>query len=544
MIKNTTIYHFFDKEYKGSNHLILFMLCFKGFSFTLLVLLINQISTRIMTNQSIDIPLFFLYIVTLIGIYYTSHYTMTQTSDITIKTVRKVRIRLIDKIRATELQFLENMGKGEIFTHINQDTDLINQGMQEVLIVIDSIIRCLLLALYIAFLSPSGFILLGSFIVILYGIFWFNYIEVQRKLYIAKTNEAIFFDLLDDLLYGFNELKLNTTKNNALFDDLREVSKQSRQLKIEAGLKSNQNTALAFFVYLMLLAVAAILIPLFTNMDSNSAVGIVTIILFIFAPLNAISRGFPFIMRLNVAIKNLEKLETTIDTFHTKQLTPNNYYHFNQIALCSVSFQYKNNRGKVLFSLPSINLIIQQGETLFITGDNGSGKSTLIKLLTGLYYPEPEPESGIYLDNQLITKQDYPAYRELFSIIFTDLHLFKKLYGLEQLDQQQVDQLLEKMLLQEKTRYIEDRFSHTDLSTGQQKRLAYINILLENKPICVLDEWAADQDPLFKKYFYEKLLKDLKRMGKTVIVVTHDDQYFMYADKILIMEKGKIISKS
>jgi len=81
-----------------------------------------------------------------------------------------------------------------------------------------------------------------------------------------------------------------------------------------------------------------------------------------------------------------------------------------------------------------------------------------------------------------------------------------------------------------------------NLSTGQKKRLAFIVAVLRKHPICIFDELAADQDPQFRKYFYEKVLQDLKAQGRTIIVVSHDEQYFNCADRVLKLEDGKIMN--
>lgn len=176
---------------------------------------------------------------------------------------------------------------------------------------------------------------------------------------------------------------------------------------------------------------------------------------------------------------------------------------------------------------------------MFIVGGNGSGKSTLLKLLVGLYYPL---SGSIYINDKLLESDDYIHYRELYSTIFTDFHLFERLYGIEDVDYRRVDELLKTMGLSKKTTFKNNGFSNTDLSTGQKKRLAYIASVLEDKQIYIFDEWAADQDPEFRQYFYEILLKDLKSKGKTVIAVSHDDRYFFAADKIIKIEYGRIIN--
>jgi multidrug/microcin transport system ATP-binding/permease protein len=95
---------------------------------------------------------------------------------------------------------------------------------------------------------------------------------------------------------------------------------------------------------------------------------------------------------------------------------------------------------------------------------------------------------------------------------------------------------LEKIVLDDK-----DASARRKFSKGQSKRMSLIFALLENKPILVLDEWAADQDPHFRKFFYEELIPKLKREGKTIIAVTHDDAYFNQADRIIKFDYGKIV---
>ncbi|MCK5926529.1 MAG: ATP-binding cassette domain-containing protein, partial [Methylococcales bacterium] len=163
---------------------------------------------------------------------------------------------------------------------------------------------------------------------------------------------------------------------------------------------------------------------------------------------------------------------------------------------------------------------------------------TFLKLLVGLYYPT---EGAIYVDDDVIDDYNYQDYRELFSIIFTDFHLFDRLYGVENIESEQVNFWLKKMRMDKITRFKNGRFTNTDLSTGQRKRLAFIAAILEDKPILILDEFAADQDPDFRKYFYETVLLELKSMGKTVIAVTHDDHYFHISDRVLKMDGGQLI---
>ena len=148
------------------------------------------------------------------------------------------------------------------------------------------------------------------------------------------------------------------------------------------------------------------------------------------------------------------------------------------------------------------------------------------------------------VDDEVLDHDLYHNYRELFSIIFTDFHLFDRLYGLEEVDRKKVKSLLAKMELSLKTNYRDGAFTTTDLSTGQRKRLAYVAAMLDDKQIYVFDEWAADQDPVFRKFFYEVLLPELRDQGKTIIAVTHDDKYFSSADRVLKMDEGVLVDYS
>ncbi|MEM9491994.1 MAG: ATP-binding cassette domain-containing protein, partial [Myxococcota bacterium] len=166
------------------------------------------------------------------------------------------------------------------------------------------------------------------------------------------------------------------------------------------------------------------------------------------------------------------------------------------------------------------------------------GKSSLVCLATALYHPEA---GEIRVDDTLVDRTNIKGYRELFSAIFASFHLFDRLYGMPQVPRPVVRRLLEKMNLESKTDFVDGRFTNLELSTGQRKRLAMIVALLEDKPIYVFDEWAAEQDPQFKEYFYDELLPELKQNGKTIIVVSHDDRYFHIADTLIKMEFGRIV---
>jgi putative ATP-binding cassette transporter len=201
-------------------------------------------------------------------------------------------------------------------------------------------------------------------------------------------------------------------------------------------------------------------------------------------------------------------------------------------------FQYPDRGTGSVFRLGPVDLEARAGEILFIVGGNGSGKSTLLKALTGLYHPQ---SGSITLDDTLLAQDSAVWYRSHFAAVFSEYHLFERLYGLYDVAPERVRELLATMQISDKTAFENGRFTTLDLSHGQRKRLALLVAILEDRPILVLDEWAADQDPPFRRYFYEELLPSLKREGRTIIAVTHDDKYFGMADRVVKMEYGEFV---
>ena len=464
---------------------------------------------------------------------------MNATSILTGELVRKVRIDILEKIRFTELRFIESIGKGEIYNRLTEDTGVLFRTAPTLIMSIEGIVSFVSIFIYMMFISFHGALLMILLMALSVVAYSFASIPVKKKMTLSQYKEAELLDRLNDVLTGFKEIKINQAKNEALYRDYKAIAKEAQTLKSDAMITLNDTFLLVNASFLCLIGVIVFLLPLIDVIDNDHVVGLASSLLFLWGPMMMGISIMPQYFRVSVSIANIDKLNALIDDFdlHIPDVVPE-APDFQSISLKSVEFRYAGKNGDILFQMGPVDFSFKKGEVIYIIGGNGSGKSTLMKLLTGLYYPD---EGEIAIDGRVISRDAFTGYRELFSTIFTDFYIFKKLYGLEEIDEDNVNELLRTMGLHKKTKYAESRFSTTSLSTGQRKRLAYIAGLLENKSIYLFDEWAADQDPEFRKRFYNTFINDMRAMGKTVIAVSHDDRYFDTADRIIKMAEGKII---
>jgi len=214
---------------------------------------------------------------------------------------------------------------------------------------------------------------------------------------------------------------------------------------------------------------------------------------------------------------------------------------FHELRLSNVQYRYPGQGDEFAFQLGPIDLQVRRGELIFIVGGNGSGKSTLAKLLTGLYQPS---EGTVALNGVTLDAANSEWHREHFAAIFANFYLFADVLGENgQLDglEERVGHYLQRLGLAHKVQFVDGRLSTTALSQGQRKRLALLLLMMEGREVLLLDEWAADQDPVFRHVFYHELLPELQAAGKTIIAISHDDRYFDVADRIYRLDYGQLV---
>lgn len=369
--------------------------------------------------------------------------------------------------------------------------------------------------------------------------------KIEDNLDEARSLDDIYQQNVNDFLRGFRELKMSSNRSDTMFNDYMTNNRNNANfLTIKSIVKLAENATLGAYLWYLVIGAVLFVMPLVFTMESNVITNFIITLLYLMGPTNEVVGMIDDYFQIKISLKRLHNFnETTNIAAFVEQNRGSakvSEGSFENIRFKDVVYEYTDDKGESLFKLKPLNLMIKKGETIFVTGGNGSGKSTFITLLTGLY----RPKSGvIFYNNKPVTLENETSYRDQLSTIFTDTYLFTENYDgfdLSPTNQEFVN-LLEKMKLTEIVTFDEqnNKVLHT-LSKGQQKRMALIYSLLERKDVFIFDEWAAEQDPVFRRYFYTQIIPELKAMGKTVIAVTHDDAYFNCAERVLKFNYGKI----
>lgn len=480
-----------------------------------------------------------LYFVALVGLVAVSR----MASDVSLLrlgqgAVHDMRLHLSAKLIDTPYAQLQRLGKHRLLTMLTDDTQTISQAVELVPILL---VNTGIITACLAYLGWLSLPLLGlTLLLIVLGSLSFNWPQRQALTSIAHARELKdqLFDQYRLLTDGSKELQLNHPRRQHFFTRLLlPVSQQYRRdfvrgMSIYAVVLNWGNA-----VFYMLIGVVLFAAPRFIDMSASLATGYILTILYMITPLSELMHALPILGRASIALNKIRALEGELRTVSDTAQRPSQP-HVRSLVCRQVTHTYYREREDGHFTLGPIDLTLNAGEVVFITGGNGSGKTTLALLLTGLY----RPESGdIELDEQVSSASSNHHYRQHFSAIFTDFCLFEDLLnGNDPQRVQQAQEYLIHLQLDHKVRIENGQLTTSTLSTGQRKRLALLNAWLEDRPCYLFDEWAADQDPVFKHFFYNRILSDLRERQKLVIVISHDDTYFGLADRLIRIENGML----
>ena len=488
-----------------------------------------------------------LFIIALLLFIKTQNYVLlTATAEIE-GIIHKVRVRLMDHVRESELLPLDEIGRAEIVAAITRETAVLTQASNSLAFAAQGAVLIIFVALYVAYLSLLAFALSVVIVGVAALLFHSRGRQLAKASQEASQWENRLYDRVMDLLDGFKEVRLNSPRSEDLYGDILEVSRTAANIKIRTQAETFKRMVLLQSSMYAMLGAIVFAVPVLSDTLAGASVGkTVTALVFVIGACFGLVQSIPILSAANAAAANIERLEARLAAaaarIRVEDMQPAT--RFDGIEMRNVVFSYVEKSTDAVFKVGPVDFTLLSGELVFITGGNGSGKSTFLKLLASLY----KPDSGeITLDGILVTDRTREAYRQLISAIFVDYHLFQRLYGIRDPDPVEVDRLLAQFQLLDKTHLVSGEFDTIDLSTGQRKRLALIVTLLEKRPILLLDEWAADQDPEFRRRFYYDLLPTLHRAGVTVVAITHDDRYLDEMDlpaRRLRMDEGRFIEEA
>jgi len=505
-----------------------------GLSTTALIVIVNhmiqfrsqQLSALIATFASLCV------IRLLAGIL--SHALLVRLSQ---EAVHDLRLDLCRKIVDAPLRQLEQIRASRLTTAFADDMLLVAMAVINLPYLFVNVIILSGCLVYLGWLSWHMLLAIGACV----ALGAFTYVLATRKanvlLRLARQEQDQLFHYFRHLICGVKELKLHAPRRGEFFTRLLGPAVDRVRRHNTAGITIYSAAAnwgrLLFFVYVGLL----LLWP-WNHQSSIQLAACVIVILYMMAPLEAILNAMPVMAQANVALNKFESVELLLGCEGVGSTAPSRIQpqtQWSELALTDICYTYKEVSDSRPFSLGPIDLVLRPGEVTFLVGGNGSGKTTLGKLIAGLY----RPDSGeARLDGKTLSQVGQQENRSMFAAVFDDFCLFDQLLGIDPAQLKLTDHYLRSLKLDHKVRIVEGHFSTTELSHGQKKRLALLVALLEDRPIYLFDEWAADQDPEFRELFYRQIVPDLSRRGKAVVVITHDDRYFQVADRLIELEGG------
>lgn len=451
--------------------------------------------------------------------------------ELTQSTLARLRRRVSEQIAHAPFREIETHGPGRLLSLLTDDVS----SVAELFVALPRLVTqgAVLLGClgYLAYLSLPAFAFALGMIVL--GSLW-HFQRVRRAsdyLWRAREGEDALYAHFAALFTGAKELKLNARRRQAFVSELlaRGVEKvrQERTAGLLVFVAAGSWGAFLFFV-----VIGGVIFGLgpWLHIPPEVRSGYALVFLYMMHPMEALLEAVPAVSRAAIASERIHELGAAEGLEVEAALPP-----LESLRLSDVTHRYRKDHEDGVFQLGPLSLELVPGEVVFLIGGNGSGKTTLAKLLTGLY----EPEAGQVLINRAPVRRE--AYRQLFATVFSDFHLFERLLGVapERLDAR-AKELLGALDLEHKVKVVDGVFSTTELSQGQRKRLALLVAVLEDRPIYVFDEWAADQDPAYKDVFYRQVLPGLRARNKVVFVITHDDRYFHLADSCLVLEAGSL----
>lgn len=461
---------------------------------------------------------------------------ITRTSSAIEQALDEWRCRISRKVTGLSLRDTEELSRGRILDGLARSYEQVSQTIVPLVAGVESIILVACMLAYLFSLSISAGLMTIAVTASLVIGYLGTAASLQRSMQEAGSADVQLARLAEDLVDGFKELKLSPSKRTALHAEMDSVSQSVARHRASTADIISQLIAAGNSASYLLAASVVFILPIISGTDGSIS-RIVTAVLFLLGPIGGVVGAAQQYATARFAIRSIESFEQTVDEkLRAEDHHGPDYNNFAFLALAHGQYTHVGKDGEQGFSVTDLTIDVARNQIVFITGANGSGKTTALRLLTGLY---PLEGGVVSIDGISIATPAPQSYRDIFSTVFADYHIFDKAYALDDAGLARLDGAL--TLLDIRSKFPSDLtegLNRGALSTGQRKRLALALALAEDRPVLLLDEWAADQDPATRERFYRQILPSLKKAGKTIIAVTHDERYFDCADLRYHMDEG------
>lgn len=493
--------------------------------------LLSFINNYLLKLQGFHISLLFYFILLLLALFLSSVCVEFALSVFGQNFIFKMQRKVVKQILDTDILQIEKIGKAKLLASLSSDVRSISFALLRVPDFLQASILFVALLAYIFYLSREIFLLCLVFFAITAFINYVLASKIHRYFKLSRNSDDALQNSYQNIIDGHKNLSLNSYRAKLYYEKYFEKAASSkRSSNIRANLMHSISSNFTNISFLSLVGFEFFLALNFKLTSIENATTIALAIFFLRAPLLSLLSSVPTLLTAKIALDKISNLELNSydDSFYTVKA----FSKWSKISFKNLAFSYGN------FSLKPTTLDIHKGELIFLIGKNGSGKSTFSLLFAALI----KPNSGeLYLDEHKIDDDNVYAYRALISAIFSEFHLFTQtIKNGACADEKDIKHYLKVLELENKIEVKDAELTDTRLSSGQKKRLAMLICLLEERDVLIFDEFAADQDPVFRRFFYKELLPLLKKQGKTILTISHDETYFDAADRILLAQDGCI----
>jgi putative pyoverdin transport system ATP-binding/permease protein len=534
--------YYFTKQNDSPYFLIVVMSILSGLGNSMMVFITNEALNRTLSDTKriagIETGLYIYFILGLLLFTTADYYARRKLITLTNQLIYNKRMKIIDKIFGAPYSKFEAIDHGKTFAALNNDPENVSSFVNMFVQILTGGISLIVCFIYLGNLNGYGALLSIAIVLVASALFMLVSRSAQKVFEKNRDVQNLFFRNINDMVNGFKELYINISKRGEFHDDIKDSCKAYTDTRIEGDTKFVGVTILGNTLYMVVIGVVVFTFSMiFSYIQSDTLRSFVVVYLYMGGIITMLTGQIPGLVRVMVSWKRIDKFMDEVSTLEEEKTITDTQSSDFTIQLKEVGFYYKNESGED-FALGPVSYEFHSGEIVFISGGNGSGKTTLAKLITGLYQPD---EGEILVNGEKIDSKSLGSY---FTTVYSDFYLFDRLYGIDsKAKKDEIEEYLDILKINGKVSVKDGKFSTIKLSTGQRKRLALLISYLEDKPAFFFDEWAADQDPEFRSFFYTDLLPKLKAKGKAVIAITHDDRYFSEADKLIKMEMGKIVEQ-